>query len=439
MFEALTARLTPVIEHLRGRGLLNEGNISEALREVRRALLEADVGITVARSFIDNVKEKALGGQLTKGVNPGQQMVAIIHAELVALLGGNKSAGEIVSAGSGITRILLIGLQGSGKTTACAKLALRFKAFGRTPALLGLDPYRPAAGDQLKILAGKIEVPALTAVTAATLLKDGIGMCVELEKNGADTIIVDTAGRQTVDDDLMTELAVLKEKFAPAATLLVLDALTGQDAVATAEAFTAAIECTGAILSKLDGDSRGGAALSLRAVTGLPILYSGVGEELDRLELFHPDRMATRILGMGDVVTLVEKAAEKAGSEEVLLEEGRRFIEGEFTLDDLKDQLKRLHSIGPVQNIVDMLPGRISGAMAAGSVDESSLVAMDAIMDSMTLEERRRPSIIDGSRRRRIARGSGRTVQEVNNLLKQFEMMKKMAKTLRGQRKKRRS
>ena len=237
----------------------------------------------------------------------------------------------------------------------------------------------------------------------------------------------------------LVQLVALKEKFAPVATLLVLDALTGQDAVATAEAFTAAIECTGAILSKLDGDSRGGAALSLRAVTGVPILYAGVGEELDRLELFHPDRMATRILGMGDVVTLVEKAAEKAGSEEVLIEEGRRFIEGEFTLDDLKDQLKRLQSIGPVQNIVDMLPGRISGAMAADSVDESSLVAMDAIMDSMTLEERRRPSIIDGSRRRRIARGSGRTVQEVNNLLKQFEMMKKMAKTLRGQRKKRRS
>lgn len=439
MFEALTARLTPVIEHLRGRGVLNEGNISEALREVRRALLEADVGITVARSFIDNVKEKALGGQLTKGVNPGQQMVAIIHAELVVLLGGNQSAGEIVSAGGGISRILLIGLQGSGKTTTCAKLALRFKASGRTPALLGLDPYRPAAGDQLKILAGKIEVPALTAGSADTLVKDGIGMCVELEKNGADTIIVDTAGRQTVDYDLMTELAALKKKFAPAETLLVLDALTGQDAVATAEAFTATIECTGVILSKLDGDSRGGAALSLRAVTGVPILYAGVGEELDRLELFHPDRMATRILGMGDVVTLVEKAAENAGGEEVLLEEGRRFIEGEFTLEDLKSQLKRLHSIGSVQNIVDMLPGKISGAMAAGSVDESSLVAMDAIMDSMTLEERRRPSIIDGSRRRRIARGSGRTVQEVNNLLKQFEMMKKMAKTLRGQRKKRRS
>lgn len=431
MFDALTARLTPVLDRLRGRGVLNEGNVSEALREVRRALLEADVHVGVARSFIETVKSRALGGEVSRGVSPGQQMIRIIHDELVELLGGDDESREIALDSRGPARVLVLGLQGSGKTTLCCKLALRYGTPDRRAALLGLDPYRPAAGEQLKLLAERIEVPVRVAEPDTDPVTEGIRLCGELEADGAALVLIDTAGRQTVNEELMRELSVLHEALDPAETMLVLDALTGQDAVQTARAFADRIPCTGAVLSKLDGDARGGAAISLRAVTGLPILYVGVGEGLDRLEPFRPDRMAARILGMGDVVSLVEKAAEKAGSTEVLAEEGRKFIEGDFTLDDLRAQLNRLRAMGPIQSLAGMLPSKLGGILTGAEVDESSLVAMEAIIDSMTLEERRRPSIIDGSRRRRIARGSGRSVQEVNNILKQYATMQKIAKSMK--------
>lgn len=430
MFDALTARLTGVFDRLRGRGVLRDENISEALREVRRALLEADVHVGVARTFIENIKERALGEKVIRGVNPGQQLIRIVHDELVQLLGGADAGSQSDPAVRG--RILLLGLQGSGKTTFAAKLALRIMGMGRRAALLGLDTNRPAAGDQLARLAETAGVPVRLAAYGADPVRECASLLAELEHDRSATVIVDTAGRQTVDEDLMEELACIHQALKPDHTMLVLDALTGQDAVKTAEAFAGRIPCTGAALTKLDGDARGGAALSLRAVTGLPILYAGIGEGLDALERFRPDRMAGRILGMGDVATLVEKAAVKAGGAEALAEEGRRLVEGEFTLSDFREQIRRLRSMGPIQDLAGMLPEALGKAMSGVDMEEGSFIALEAMIDSMTLEERRRPSIIDGSRRRRIARGSGRTVPEVNSLLKQYAVMQKMARALSG-------
>lgn len=432
MFDALTARLTSVFDRLRGRGVLTEENISDALREVRRALLEADVNVRVARSFIERVKERALGGDVTRGVNPGQQMIGIVHDEMVQLLGGEGGWHDLELAERGPTRVMLLGLQGSGKTTLCGKLAKRFQNGNLNVALLGIDPNRPAAGEQLKRLAEQIDTPVMVASEGSDPLEEGKHFCRELEEGGADLLLIDTAGRQTVDEALMEELGILHRGLEPLQTILVLDAMTGQDAVRTAEAFSNRIECTGAVITKLDGDSRGGAALSLRAVTGLPIVFAGVGEGLDALEPFHPGRMADRILGMGDVVSLVEKAAAEAGGAEVLAEEGRKFVEGEFNLDDFREQIRRLRAMGSLQDLMSMLPGKLGGALQVQEMDESSILALEAIIDSMTPEERQRPSIINGSRRRRIARGSGRSVQEVNALLKQYSMMKKMAKAFKG-------
>lgn len=432
MFDTLSARLSAVFERLRGRGTLTEENVSEALREVRRALLEADVNVRVARTFIDNVSTRALGGGVIRGVNPGQQMIRIVHGELVALLGGPQAGREIRTGGKGTDRILLLGLQGSGKTTLGAKIGLRLKSWGRTPALLGVDTNRPAAGDQLVKLADSIGIAVRVASPGADPVREAVALAAELEASGADTVIVDTAGRQTVDRLLMEELARLHAALDPVESLLVLDAMTGQDAVRTAESFAQTIACTGAILTKLDGDARGGAALSLRAVTGLEILYAGVGESVEALERFHPERLAGRILGMGDVITLVEKAASEAGGAEVLAREGKKFAEGNFTLGDFREQLRRLRAMGPLQGLAGMLPGPAGKALAGAAMDNGALVAVEAIIDSMTPEERARPTMIDGSRRRRIARGSGRSVQEVNSLLKQFEAMQKMAKSLKG-------
>lgn len=432
MFDALTARLSTVLDRLRGRGVLSEANITEALRDVRRALLEADVNVGVARSFIESVKQQALGSEVGKGVRPGQQMIGIIHTEMIQLLGGEGKPGEIDLSGSPPVILMLIGLQGSGKTTTAAKLAVRFSSSGRKTGLMGLDPYRPAAGEQLRRLAERIGVPVEVAHEGEDPVEAGIRISAELHAAGSEIILADTAGRQTVDEALMDELVSLRLKLEPQETLLVLDAMTGQDAVTTAQAFSGRIECTGAVLTKLDGDARGGAALSLRGVTGLQIRYVGTGEELGALEVFHPDRMAGRILGMGDVVSLVERAAVDAGGAEALVAEGKRFVEGEFTLEDFREQMRRLRGMGPLQDLVGMLPGQFDRVLADQEIDESSIVALEAMIDSMTPEERRRPSILDGSRRRRIARGSGRSVQEVNALLKQYSMMQKMAKALKG-------
>ncbi len=431
MFDTLTARLSTVFDRLRGRGALTEENVAEALREVRRALLEADVNVGVARSFIDRVKERALGEEVIRGVRPGQQVVRVVHEELVELLGGKETARELALGRRSHSRMLLLGLQGSGKTTLGAKLGRKLMATGRTPALLGVDTNRPAAAEQLQRLAGSVGIAVRTAEAGSDPIRRATELTAELEAEGADVVIVDTAGRQTIDEGLMVELSALHAALEPAESLLVLDAMTGQDAVRTAEAFAAQITCTGAVLTKLDGDARGGAALSLRAVTGIEIIYAGTGETVDALEPFHPERMAGRILGMGDVVTLVEKAATEAGGAEVLEEEGKKFLEGAFTLDDFREQLRRLRGMGSLHSLAGMLPGQLGKALAGASADEGALVGLEAIIDSMTPEERARPSVIDGSRRRRIARGSGRSVQEVNNLLKQFEAMRKMAKQLK--------
>ncbi len=431
MFDALTARLTPVLSRLRGRGVLTEENIGEALREVRRALLEADVNVAVARTFIDRIRASAPGTGITRGVGAGQQLIRIVHDELTVLLGG-EPAGEIIAADSPRGRIMVVGLQGSGKTTLCGKLARRLGGPGRSVALLGLDPYRPAAGEQLLRLGEQLEVPAAVLDPGLDPVAEGRRRCAALEKEGAGLILIDTAGRQTVDQRLMDELAAVHETFEPLRTLLVLDAMTGQDAVRTAESFTARVPCSGAVLTKLDGDARGGAALSLRETAGVPIVYAGTGEGLDDLELFHPERMADRILGMGDVVTLVEKAAREAGGEAALAEEGERFLEGGFTLEDFRKQISRLRSMGPLSDVVGLLPGQLLGRMPDQQLDDGAFVALEAIIDSMTPEERRRPAIINASRRRRIARGSGRSVQEVNGLLKQYDMMQKMARRLKG-------
>jgi len=359
-------------------------------------------------------------------------MIGIIHSELVELLGGAGEPAELDLAGKSPVTIMLLGLQGSGKTTLAAKLALRFRTGGRKIGLMGLDPYRPAAGKQLKRLAERVAAPVSVAAQGESPLTAALRISSEFAASGLDLVLVDTAGRQTVDEVLMGELADLQQQLQPRESLLVLDAMTGQDAVKIAGTFNDRLECTGAVMTKLDGDARGGAALSLRGVTGLPIRYAGMGEELGALEVFHPDRMAGRILGMGDVVSLVERAAADAGGAEALAEEGRKFVAGEFTLEDFREQMRRLRSMGSLQDLVGMLPGQFDKALAGQEVDEQSIVALEAMIDSMTPEERRRPAILDGNRRRRIARGSGRSVQEVNNLLKQYSMMQKMAKTMKG-------
>jgi signal recognition particle subunit SRP54 len=358
-------------------------------------------------------------------------MIGIIHAELVELLGGAGDPAELNLAGKPPVMVLLLGLQGSGKTTLAAKLAVRFRSGGRKTGLMGLDPYRPAAGEQLRRLAERADIPVAVAAEGESTLAAALRISAEFEALGTDLVLVDTAGRQTVDETMMGELAELQRQLEPRESLLVLDAMTGQDAVRTAGTFNERLDCTGAVLTKLDGDARGGAALSLRGVTGLPIRYAGTGEELDALEVFHPDRMAGRILGMGDVVSLVERAAADAGGAEALAEEGRKFVAGEFTLEDFREQMRRLRSMGSLHDLVGMLPGQFN-ALAGQEIDENSIVALEAMIDSMTPEERRRPAILNGSRRRRIARGSGRSVQEVNTLLKQYTMMQKMARTLKG-------
>ncbi len=432
MFDALTARLTGVLDRIRGGGVLTEENVAEALREVRRALLEADVHVRVARTFIEDVKDRTLGERTLKGVRPGAQLVRAVHEGLVALLGGPEPAPEPDLSTGGRRRLLLLGLQGCGKTTLAAKLARRYGEQGWRIGLLGLDAHRPAAGDQLRRLAEEVAAPVRVVTAGGDPRAEGPRLMAALESEEVDAVVVDTAGRQTVDENLMTELAALHEALRPTESWLVLDAMTGQDAVRTAEAFTARLPCTGAVLTKLDGDARGGAALSLRSITGLPIRYVGVGESVGALEVFQPERLAGRILGMGDVVTLVERAAEQAGGMDQLAADGKKLAGGRFDLEDLRDQLKRLRGLGSMHQVLDLLPGSLTRGMPEAGEGEIPVRRMTAILDSMTPEERRRPQIIDGSRRRRIARGSGTSVREVNDLLRQYESMHKMMKALKG-------
>ena len=419
MFEELTRRLNAALRDLRGRGKLSEKVVDEALRDVRRAMLEADVNYQVAKDFIWRVREKAIGQEVLKSVRPAQVVVKIVHDELIQLLGGEVSTLDLNSSGS--TVIMLVGVQGSGKTTVAAKLALHLRSRGKKPLLVAADVYRPAAGDQLSLLGEQIQVPVYLASG-----KKPVEICAKAKerarREGIDAVLLDTAGRWHIDKEMMQELVDIRRKVAPDEILLVADAMTGQEAVNLAKEFDALLDLSGVVLTKMDGDARGGAALSLRAVTGKPIKYVGLGEKLDALEPFYPDRMASRILGMGDVVTLVEKAKAAIDlSEQQKLEEKLR--QKTFSLDDFLSQLRQLKKMGPLEGLLDLVPGFEASGIV---VDEKALIRVEAMIKSMTAQERENPKIIDGSRKRRIAGGSGRTVQEVNQLLRQFVMIQKM-------------
>ena len=422
MLEQLSQNLEGVFKKLRGQGKLSEANISDAMREVRRALLEADVNYKVVRTFVNSVKEKALGSEVLRSITPGQQIVKIIHEELIILL-GEKSVDLELSGNPAI--ILLVGLQGSGKTTTSAKLAMNLRKSGRQPLLVACDVYRPAAITQLQVLGKQLDIPVFADEGNQDVVQIAQAAIRESVRYPANVVIVDTAGRLHVDADMMDEVKRLQQALKPAETLFVADAMTGQDAVNAAGTFAETVDLTGVILTKLDGDARGGAALSVREVTGKPIKYIGVGEHLDKLETFHPDRMAGRILGMGDIVSLVEKAQQDIDVEEAAkLEE--KMLKNTFDLEDFKQQLKQLKSMGPIGDLMSMIPG--AKGIKDVDIDEKRLTRIEAIINSMTLVERHRPQILDGSRRKRIARGSGTKVQDVNQLIKQFQSMRKMMK-----------
>ena len=424
MFDALSDKLQSALGDLRGRGVLDEEAISRAMREVRLALLEADVNFGVVKDFVARVRELALGEEVTKSLTPGQQVVKIVHDELARLLGEGTS--QIAFAQRPPTTILLAGLQGSGKTTAAGKLALLLEKEGRKPALVAADLQRPAAIDQLIQLGQQVGVPVYADERSDPVkaVHDGIERARE---DGRDVVILDTAGRLHVDEPLMEELAAVRKEAKPTNVLLVLDAMTGQEAVNVAQAFQERIEFDGVVMTKLDGDARGGAALSVKAVTGKPIKLASVGEKLDQLEWFHPDRMAGRILGMGDVLTLIERA-EAAVEEDEKEELERRMMAGEFSFDDFLKSYKMLRRMGPLQGVLKLIPGLGKQLDGLDQVDEKQLARVEAMILSMTPHERRVPHVIDGSRRKRIAAGSGTTVEQVNQLIEARKQMAKMMK-----------
>jgi signal recognition particle subunit SRP54 len=423
MFEDLTGKLDDIFRRLRGKGRLTEDNVRETLREVRRALLEADVNYKVAKDFVEAVREKAIGQDVLKSLTPGQLVVKLVHDEMVALLGG--AAVPVARAPKPPTIVMVVGLQGSGKTTFCGKLAAWFKKRGQRPMMAACDIYRPAAIDQLETVGKQAGVPvfALRGAKPVEIVKQALEAAY---RDVSDVLIVDTAGRLHIDDALMNELSELKAAYSPHEILLVVDGMTGQDAVNISGTFAERLGFDGVVLTKMDGDARGGAALSIRSVTGKPIKFVGTGEKLEALEEFHPDRLAGRILGMGDIVSLVERAQEAVDVEAAArLEEKLR--REEFTFEDFLTQMQQMKKMGPLEDLMKMLPG-VGTKMKGLSFDDSALKRIEAIIQSMTRVERNRPSVIDGSRRRRIAAGSGTSVQEVNRLLKEFEQMQKMVK-----------
>jgi signal recognition particle subunit SRP54 len=425
VFDTLSNRLQGALGDLRKRGKLDEEAISRAMREVRLALLEADVNFEVVKDFTARVRERAVGQEVTKSVTPGQQVVKIVHDELTALMGTGDS--RLAFASRPPTVILLAGLQGSGKTTAAAKLALLLRKDKRTAGLVAADLQRPAAIDQLEQLGREIDVPVFSEERADPVAAVMQGL-ERAREHGLDTVILDTAGRLHVDDALMDELAAVRDATRPTNVLLVLDAMTGQDAVRVAEAFAERVAFDGIVLTKLDGDARGGAALSVKAVTGKPVKLVSVGERLDQLEYFHPDRMASRILGMGDVLTLVEKA-EAAVEEDEAKEIEQRMMKGEFTFDDFLRSYKMIRRMGPLQGVLKLIPG-VGDLEGLEDIDERQMARVEGVVLSMTPQERRFPHVIDGSRRQRIAKGSGTTVQQVNQLLEARKQMAKMMKQL---------
>lgn len=425
MFEQLEDRLTATFARLRGRARVTETDLDEALRDVRVALLEADVSFTVVKQLVAAVRERAVGEQVVRSVTGAQQVVKIVHDALVAMLGGETA--PLARAATGPTVIVVVGLQGSGKTTSAAKIANLLRKQGRKPVLVAADVHRPAAVDQLEALGRQLQLP-VTRVDGSRLA-EGVARAV----SGApgDTVIVDTAGRLHIDEAMMLEVADIVRAAAPHETLLVVDAMAGQDAVEAARAFHARLPITGIVLAKVDSDARGGAALSVRAATGLPVKLMGTGEKLDAIEVFHPDRLAQRILGMGDVVTLVEKAQEVVDQKEAAAQ-ATKLLEARFTLEDFYTQLQQVKKMGPLGDLLKMIPGmgQMAAQLPSGPEAERELRKVEAIISSMTRAERADPAILSGPRRKRIAKGSGTTVSDVNGLVKQFEEMRKMMKQI---------
>ena len=429
MFDTLSERLRQTLGALTGRGRVSEADVDAAMREVRLALLEADVNFKVVRDFVARVRERALGAEVLESLTAGQQVVKIVHEELIELLSGGERTFHL--SGSPAV-VALVGLQGSGKTTSSAKLARHIVKLGRRPMLVAADPYRPAAADQLQTLGKALDIPVFRAPAGTPVVEIARQGVEAARRQTRDVVILDTAGRLTVDEALMAEIAAVASAVKPVETLLVVDAMTGQEAVAVAQAFAAAVPVTGLVLTKIDGDARGGAALSISAVTGLPVKFMGTGEKTDALEVFHPDRLAGRILGMGDILTLVERAQETFDQKQATrLEEKIR--KSSFTLEDMLDQLQQVQKMGPIGQLVSMIPGMGGIAKdAQDAVDRGELRRTEAIIRSMTPRERRDPNVLNGSRRRRIATGAGTTLTEVNRVVKQFGEMQKLMKQLSG-------
>jgi signal recognition particle subunit SRP54 len=426
VFDALGDKLQSALSGLRSRGRLDEETISKAMREIRLALLEADVNLAVVKDFTAAVRERALGQEVTKSLTPGQEVVRIVHDELTRIMGGGDS--RLAFAGRPPTVILLVGLQGSGKTSAAAKLALMLRKQGRTPALVAADLQRPAAITQLEQLGRQIQIPVVSSERSDPVAAAKLGL-EQARSQGRDVVIVDTAGRLQVDEALMDELEAIHASVKPTNVLLVLDAMTGQQAVDVATSFQSRVAFDGVLLTKLDGDARGGAALSVKAVTGRPIKFASVGEKLDQLEVFHPDRMASRILGMGDVLTLIEKAEAVVEEEDQAAMEAR-LMAGDLNFDDFLTSYRMMRRMGSVQSLISMIPG-MGKQLQGVDVNEQELTRVEAIILSMTPKERRMPHVIDGSRRQRIAQGSGTSVQQVNQLLNARKQMQKMMKQMK--------
>ncbi|MBM7581233.1 signal recognition particle subunit SRP54 [Caldicoprobacter guelmensis] len=426
-FEGLTGKLQAALKKLTGKGKLSEKDVKEAMRDVRLALLEADVNFVVVKDLIKRITERAVGQEIMQSLTPGQQVIKIVNEELTALMGGTQS--KVNMAPNPPTVIMMVGLQGSGKTTTAGKLAGYFKKQGKNPLLVACDIYRPAAIKQLQVVGQKVGVPVFERgqIDPVQIAREAVEFA---KKEQRDVVIIDTAGRLHINEELMEELSRIKSQVKPHEILLVVDAMTGQDAVNVAKSFDERLGLDGVILTKLDGDTRGGAALSIKAVTGKPIKFVGTGEKLDDLEPFHPDRMASRILGMGDILTLIEKA-QASIDEKKAQELEKKLREQQFTLEDFLDQLQQIKKMGSLTDIIGMLPGvDVQKLSAAGALNEKELIKAEAIIQSMTREERRNPSIINASRKKRIAMGSGTTIQDVNRLLKSFEQFRQMMKQM---------
>lgn len=429
-FEGLSEKLQGVIKKLKGQGKISEAELKEAMREVRIALLEADVNFKVVRDFVKTVNEKALGEDVLESLTPGQQIIKIVNDELAELMGGQVSKLDL--SGRPPLGIMMVGLQGAGKTTSTGKLANYLRKQGRRPLMVACDIYRPAAVKQLEVLGKQLDLPVFSLGTDISPIEISRRALEHAKEHGNDIVLLDTAGRLHIDEELMDELKEIKEVTQAKEILLVVDSMTGQDAVNVAESFNDLLDITGLVLTKLDGDTRGGAALSVKAVTGKPVKFVGMGEKLDALEPFHPDRMASRILGMGDVLTLIEKAQD-AFDQEKAKELEKKMMKAQFTLEDFLEQMEQMKNMGPIDQMMEMIPGMNKAKMGDMQVNEKELARTQALIRSMTPAERQNPAIINGSRRKRIAAGSGARVQDVNRLIKQFSDAQKMMKQLSGQ------